>query len=125
MDEPAPAAWALAGPAEIAVALRRRRRRLIRARLRRPAAVAAALGLIAAGRLSAPPAPVPLVPVWVAATDLPAGARIDPGDLRPARWPAGLVPEDAWRGRAPGCSTVPSARERSSPRTGCVPRRPG
>lgn len=34
----------------------------------------------------------PPVDVLVAARDLPAGHRITPGDLAPARWPAELVP---------------------------------
>ena len=37
----------------------------------------------------------PPVRVLVTAADLPVGHELAAGDLRPARWPAGLVPDDA------------------------------
>jgi pilus assembly protein CpaB len=43
----------------------------------------------------------PLVPVLVAARDLPAGARVAPGAVASRRVPARFVPPDALSGAAP------------------------
>lgn len=101
-----PAAWALAGPAEIRAALRRRRRRMWWARLRRPLAalvVVLAVAVVVRGWRGAPTsAAVPTVDVWVAVRDLPAGARVTATDQRRVPWPASLVPPSALTAPAEG-----------------------
>lgn len=52
-----------------------------------------ALGLVGRGATASPWGPPR--PVLVAATDLPAGHALSPGDGRPTSWPAELVPADA------------------------------
>lgn len=55
--------------------------------------VVLALALVGRGATTSPWGPPR--EVLVAATDLDAGHRLAPSDLRPARWPARLVPHDA------------------------------
>jgi hypothetical protein len=65
-------------------------------RVRALVLVASLLLLLLAGTVRLASSPWgPPVPVLVATRDLPIGASLGPDDVRPAAWPAGLVPTGA------------------------------
>lgn len=90
-------------------------RRALRRHRRLVSAALAAVCLAAALRSMAPPARA-TVAVWVAARDLPGGARLSSTDLTRARWPPGTVPAGTLGAAALG-RTLAGALRRGEPVT--------